>query len=74
MLYTNKNVVDRIIKVQDFETIQRAASPRFQDSCLESQDFETGLIFSEMHHFLLDHSIPLIKVFIPRFIATTVKQ
>ena len=50
---------DRIIKVQDFKTVQRAASPRFRDSCLECRDFETGLIFSEMHHFLIDHSIPL---------------
>ena len=51
---------DRIIKVQDFETVQCAVSPRFRDSCLECRDFETGLIFSEMHHFLLDHSIPLL--------------
>ena len=50
---------DRIIKVQDFETVQRAASPKFQDSCLQCPDFETGLIFSKMHHFLIDHSIPL---------------
>ena len=47
-----------IIKVQDFETVQRAVSPRFRDFCLECRDFETGLIFSEMHHFLIDHSIP----------------
>ena len=47
-------------KSQDFETFQRAASPRFRYSCLECRDFETGLIFSEMHHFLIDHSIPLI--------------
>ena len=32
--------------------------PRFRDICLECRDFETGLIFSEMHHFLIDHSIP----------------
>ena len=61
-------------KSSRLETIQRAASPRFRDSCLESRDFETGLIFSEMHHFLIDHSIPLIKVLIPRFIPATVTQ
>jgi len=53
-------VRDRIIKVLNFETVQRAASPRFRESCLECRDFETGLIFSEMHHFLMDHSIPLL--------------
>ena len=47
---------DRITKVQDFETVQCAVSPRFRDSCLECQDFETGLIFSEIHYFLIDHS------------------
>ena len=51
---------DRIIKVQDIETVQSAVSPRFRDSSLECRDFETGLIFSEMHHFLVDHSIPLV--------------
>ena len=49
---------DRIIKVEDFKTFQRAVGPRFRDFCLECRDFETGLIFSEMHHFLIDHSIP----------------
>ena len=43
------------MKVQDFETVQRAASPRFRESCLECRDFETGLIFSEMHLLLIDH-------------------
>ena len=42
----------QIIKIRDFETVQRVASPRFRDSCLECRDFETGLIFSETHHFL----------------------
>ena len=52
---------DRIINVpQDFETVHRAANPRFRDSCLEYRDFETGLLFSEMHHFLTDLSIPLV--------------
>ena len=45
---------DRIVKVQDFETAQRAVSLRFRDTCLECQDFETGMIFSEMHHFHID--------------------
>ena len=52
----------RIIKVQDFETVQHAVSLRFQDFCLECRDFETGLIFSEMHHFLTDYSFPLLRV------------
>ena len=33
-------------------------NPRFRDFCLECRDFETGLIFSEVHHFLIQHSIP----------------
>ena len=41
-----------IIKIRDFETVQSAASPRFRDFSLECRDFETGLIFSETHHFL----------------------
>ena len=45
---------DRIIKVQDFETVERPVSLRFRDTCLECRDFETGLIFSEMHHFHID--------------------
>ena len=41
----------QITKIRDFETVQRVASPRFRDSCLESRDFETGRIFSETHDF-----------------------
>ena len=50
---------DQIIKVQEFETVQHAVSSRFRDSHLECLDFETELIFSEMHHFRIDPSIPL---------------
>ena len=60
------------MKVQDFETVQRAVSSRFRDFCLECRDFETGLIFSEMHHFLIDHSLPLIKY--ANFVASSLRS
>ena len=41
-----------IIIIRDVEKVHCAASPRFRDFCLKRRDFETGLIFSETHHFL----------------------
>ena len=51
----------QVIKIRDLETVQRAASPRFRDFCVEPRLRDWADIFRDAS-FSFDHSIAFVQI------------